>query len=111
MERAEQVKYTRAEPPVSRDTRLRGFSRLCEIFKTHPTLSAGFLKDYCDAAARTIFDQNGLLDKFIGDGVMALFGVLNKTDDEGKADAVAAVRAALDMRSKFGPLVNRWMEQ
>jgi class 3 adenylate cyclase len=90
---------------------IRGFSRLCEILKAHPTLIAGFLKDYCDAAARMIFDQNGLLDKFIGDGVMALFGVLNKTDDQGKADAVAAVRAALDMRSKFGPLVNRWMEQ
>jgi adenylate cyclase len=90
---------------------IRGFSRLCEILKAHPTLIAGFLKDYCDIAARTIFDQRGLLDKFIGDGVMALFGVLNKTDAEGKTDAIAAVRAALDMRSKFDPLVNRWMEQ
>ena len=42
---------------------------------------------------------------------MALFGVLNHKDDEGKTDAIAAVRAALDMRSRFDPLVDRWMQQ
>ncbi len=90
---------------------IRGFSRLCEILKAHPTLISGFLKEYCEVAARTIFDHGGLLDKFIGDGVMALFGVLNHKEDEGKADAIMAVRAALDMRSKFDPIVIRWMEQ
>ncbi len=90
---------------------IRGFSRLCEILKAHPTLIAGFLKDYCEVAARTIFDHGGLLDKFIGDGVMALFGVLNHKDDEGKTDAIAAVKAALDLRSRFDSVVNRWMEQ
>jgi len=34
---------------------IRGFSLLCEILKAHPTLVAGFLRDYCDAAATTIF--------------------------------------------------------
>jgi|GEM_PF-672482 len=90
---------------------IRGFSRLCEILKAHPTLIAGFLREYCDVAARTIFDHGGLLDKFIGDGVMALFGVLNGKDDEGKTDAIAAVRAALDLRLRFVPLLSRWMEQ
>jgi class 3 adenylate cyclase len=90
---------------------IRGFSRLCEILKAHPTVIAGFLKEYCDVAARTIFEQNGVLDKFIGDGVMALFGVLDGKDNEGETDAFAAARAALDMRARFGPLVNRWMER
>jgi len=90
---------------------IRGFSRLCEILKAHPTLIAGFLKEYCEVAARTIFDHGGLLDKFIGDGVMGLFGVLNHKEDEGKADAIAAVRAALDMRLRFEAVLNRWMEQ
>ena len=56
-------------------------------------------------------DYGGILDKFIGDGVMALFGVLNHKDDEGKADAVAAVRAAIALRPKFEDVLNRWMEQ
>jgi adenylate cyclase len=89
---------------------IRGFSRLCESLKAHPVLIAGFLRDYSETVARTIFAQRGLLDKFIGDGVMALFGVLNNGAD-GAADAVAAVRAALDVRPKFEELVARWMEQ
>jgi class 3 adenylate cyclase len=90
---------------------IRGFSRLCEILKAHPTLIAGFLKEYCEVAAKIIFDHGGLLDKFIGDGIMALFGVINHKDDNGKADAIAAVRAALDLRPKFESVLARWMEQ
>jgi adenylate cyclase len=91
---------------------IRGFSRLCEILKAHPTLISGFLKDYCDAAANSIFQHGGILDKFIGDGVMALFGVLNhKEEDEGKADALAAVRCAVDFRPKFQEVVELWMPQ
>jgi adenylate cyclase len=90
---------------------IRGFSRLCEILKAHPTLIADFLREYCEVAARTIFEHGGLLDKFIGDGVMALFGVLNHKDDEGKADALAAVRAALAFRPRFDEVVTRWMSQ
>jgi class 3 adenylate cyclase len=90
---------------------IRGFSRLCEILKAHPTLISGFLKEYCEVAARTIFDHNGILDKFMGDGVMALFGVLNHKEDQGKTDAVAAVRAAIDLRPRFEDLLKRWMDQ
>ena len=90
---------------------IRGFSRLSEILKAHPDLIAGFLRDYFEAAARVIFTHNGVLDKFIGDGVMALFGVLNHKDDQGKVDAVSAVKAAIDLRIKFNKLVKKWMEQ
>ena len=90
---------------------VRGFSLLCEILKAHPTLIAGFLKDYCDVAAHIIFQHGGILDKFIGDGVMALFGVLNHKDDEGKADALAAVTAAVELNDKYPEVVQRWMPQ
>lgn len=90
---------------------IRGFSRLCEILKAHPDLIVGFLKDYCELAARVIFAHNGVLDKFIGDGVMALFGILNHKDDKGKRDAIAAVKAAVELRSKFDSIVKKWMEQ
>lgn len=90
---------------------IRGFSRLCEILKAHPTLIVGFLRDYCEVAAKTIFEHGGLLDKFIGDGVMALFGVLNHKDDEGKGDAISAVQTALAMRPRFDNVVAQWMPQ
>lgn len=90
---------------------IRGFSRLSDILKAHPDLVAAFLRDYFDEAGKVIFANDGVLDKFIGDGVMALFGVLNHKDDQGKADAVSAIKAALALRSKFDGLVDKWMEQ
>jgi class 3 adenylate cyclase len=90
---------------------IREFSRLCETLKAHPDLIAGFLRDYCETAAKVIFAHNGVLDKFIGDGVMALFGVLNHKADEGKADAHAAVRAAIELRSDFAKVLGKWMQK
>jgi class 3 adenylate cyclase/FixJ family two-component response regulator len=91
---------------------IRGFSRLCEILKAHPTLISSFLREYCEVAARTIFENSGLLDKFMGDGVMALFGVLNsKEGDEGRTDALAAVRSAITLKSRFDDLLERWVAQ
>jgi adenylate cyclase len=88
---------------------IRGFSRLCEILKGHPDLIVGFLKDYCEMAAKVIFSHGGVLDKFIGDGVMALFGVLNHKNDDGKTDALAAVRAAVELRICFAKNLEKWM--
>lgn len=90
---------------------IRGFSSLCEILKAHPSLIAGFLRDYGELAATTIFEHGGLLDKFVGDGVMALFGVLNHRTDEGATDALAAVRTAVALRARFDELTRTWMER
>ncbi len=90
---------------------IRGFSRLCEILKAHPTLISNFLKEYCEVGAKVIFAHEGVLDKLIGDGIMALFGVLNHKDDEGKADAVSAVAAAMDMMGEFEKIAKKWIEQ
>lgn len=90
---------------------VRGFSKLCETLKAHPTLIAGFLREYCEVAARTIFEHGGVLDKFIGDGVMALFGVLDTSDENGPANALAAVQTAIDLRRRFDVVCTRWKEQ
>ncbi len=87
---------------------IRGFSLLCETLKANPSLISGFLQDYFQLAAKTIFNFNGVLDKFIGDGVMALFGAFSDKNDEGREDAENAVRAALEMRSKFFQLQTVW---
>lgn len=87
---------------------IRGFSLLCEILKARPELIAGFLKDYFQIAAKTIFEHGGILDKFIGDGVMALFGVLNEKEGGDKDDAILAVQAALALRVEFNELLDLW---
>ncbi|AMV16700.1 adenylate/guanylate cyclase domain-containing protein [Planctomyces sp. SH-PL14] len=88
---------------------IRGFSLLCEILKAHPTLIAGFLKEYCDIAAKIVFSNGGVLDKFIGDGVMALFGALPPHSRDGREEAVAACHAAQQFRLAFVELRDRWM--
>ncbi len=90
---------------------IRGFSRLCEILKGHPSHIAGFLREYFEMAAEVIFEWGGVLDKFIGDGVMGLFGALSQPSDEGRQDAVNAVSAALTLTRRFAELVTRWTER
>jgi adenylate cyclase len=90
---------------------IRGFSRLCESLKANPTLISAFLREYSEMGAKTIFEHSGVLDKFIGDGIMALFGVLNHKDDDGQEDAVAAVKSAISMRPRFQAVVDKWMKE
>ena len=90
---------------------IRGFSKLCESLKANPDLIAGFLQDYCETAAKIIFANNGVLDKFIGDGIMALFGVLSHKDDEGKTNALSAVNAAIELRTSFDGIVAKWLDK
>ncbi len=90
---------------------IRGFSLLCEVLKAHPTLLSGFLREYFQIAADAVFQHHGVLDKFIGDGVMGLFGALNHRDPEGRQDATNAVNAAIALRLKFSELMNKWTDQ
>jgi len=86
---------------------IRRFTDLCESLKAHPDQIAGFIQEYYHAAAETIFKHGGILDKFIGDGVMALFGVLDKKKDTYEA-SLAAVSAAIDLRNRFDKIVKKW---
>lgn len=90
---------------------IRGFSGLCETLKAHPTLIANFLKEYFKEASEVIFKHQGVLDKFIGDGVMALFGAINGTDKDGRASAVNAAKASIEMKDVFDNVLKNWMEQ
>ncbi len=52
------------------------------------------LNAYVGALARSVFLHGGMLDKFLGDGLMAVFGILDDASD----GADAAIGAALEMR-------------
>ena len=90
---------------------IRGFSALCETLKAYPTLIAGFLKEYFKIASDIIFENQGVLDKFIGDGVMALFGAINGKDPEGRNSSINAAKAAIEMKNQFDVLLKSWIDQ
>lgn len=88
---------------------IRGFSALCDRLREDPSLVAGFLREYCQVAAQTIFQNAGLLDKFIGDGIMALFGIQDNTEQGRKAGAIAAIKAARELHAKYVEIIDQWM--
>lgn len=88
---------------------IRGFSKLCEILKEHPPLISEFLRDYFKESSNVIFKHKGILDKFIGDAVMSLFGVFN--DDDDWQAAINAIEATIEMQQKFHELKKKWMEE
>lgn len=70
---------------------IRGFTTLGEAMA--PEELGAFLSEYRNRLARPIFAHGGTVDKFIGDGIMAVFGSPVRRDD----DAVRAVRCGLDI--------------
>jgi adenylate cyclase len=60
---------------------LSGFSALCENLKEHAVLVVEFLKEYYAKATEIIHKYDGVLDKFIGDDVMAFFGFHGRDND------------------------------
>jgi len=60
------------------------------------------LNRYFEAISAAVIAEQGLLDKFIGDALMAQFGVPRSRGDA--IEALAAVRAALAMQASLGRL-------
>lgn len=84
---------------------IRGFTTLSE--KLEPEQVIAFLNEYLDVCTRAVFKFNGTLDKFMGDGVMAIFGAPIKFDNH----AEMAVRAALEMKKQSAVLEQKLMEK
>ncbi|MEF3307296.1 adenylate/guanylate cyclase domain-containing protein [Paenibacillus sp. GYB004] len=84
---------------------IRGFTTLSE--KLEPEQVIQFLNEYLDVCTKAVFKYNGTLDKFIGDGVMAMFGAPVKYDNH----AEMAVRAALEMKKQTASLEERLMQK
>jgi adenylate cyclase len=69
---------------------IRGFTRMSE--SADPTFLVEVLNDYFEQMVETIFKFDGTLDKFMGDGIMALWGAPVQNED----DAVRSVYCALE---------------
>ena len=72
-------------------TDLQGFTNLAE--KSEPQQLVGFLNDYFTRMCEPVLAQRGIIDKFIGDAIMAIFGAPAETPAHGRAAVIAAVQA------------------
>jgi len=79
---------------------IRGFTSFSD--GAAPEQVVSMLNEYFDAMVEVVFQYGGTLDKFLGDGLMAVWGTPMQAGD----DAVRAVRAALDMRRTLQDVVN-----
>jgi adenylate cyclase len=77
---------------------VRGFTAMAEKMKAREAVE--LLNELLTRMTDAIFEQEGTLDKYLGDGVMALFGAPFALQN----DAVAAVRAASSMQRSLDEL-------
>ncbi len=81
---------------------IRGFTRMSE--KMEPQEIVELLNEYFTLMTDLIFENGGTLDKYMGDGVMALFGApITKPDD-----AARAVKTAVEMQQALQHLNRSW---
>ncbi len=84
---------------------IRGFTRLSNALSPQETLA--LLNAYLQTMTAVIQRNGGTLDKYVGDAVMAVFGLPMPCDDH----ALRAVRAALEMQTEFAQLRARWQDE
>lgn len=113
--RAELLDTGRVRPQLLRATVLfsdiRAFTTLSEGLD--PAILQDWLNEYMAAMAHEVMRHHGVVDKFIGDAVMAVFGVpFARTDEnEIRRDAVNAVATALSMAARLEELNPDWRQR
>ena len=81
---------------------IRGFTRMSE--KMQPQEVVELLNEFFTLMTDLIFANGGTLDKYLGDGIMALFGAPLARPD----DAVRAVKTAVEMQQALERLNRNW---
>ena len=83
---------------------IRGFTRMSE--GTTAELMVDMLNEYFEEMVAAIFKYEGTLDKFMGDGIMALWGAPTTHAD----DPIRSVQSALDQMEILGKFNRRRMD-
>jgi len=85
------------------------FSNLSEKLKQYPELIAMFLNEYLAMAIPIIHEYGGVVDKIMGDGLLAYFGFTEHRDDESHG-AINAIFAALKLKKSFRTVKRNWTD-
>ena len=90
---------------------IRGFTGIAEALPSHQLLP--WLNQYFETMTDCIMERGGMVDKYIGDAIMAVFGApLPRTSAaEVQADAIAAIQAAIEMHDRLKTLNCQLAEQ
>ncbi len=90
---------------------VRGFTSMSEN-KTAVEIVTQ-LNEYLSKMVARVVDRTGIVDKFIGDAVMAVWGGMRhlQSEDAFRDDAQRAVRSALEMRKSLEELNAAWRAQ
>jgi adenylate cyclase len=86
---------------------VRGFTSFVESEDEHAVVSQ--LNEYLGRMVAIIFRHDGTVDKFMGDGIMAVWG--NVLSEGPARDAINAVTAALEMLDELADLNRAWTER
>lgn len=83
---------------------IRSFTSISEKMKPRDLLS--WLNSYLEAMTDCIMDSGGVVDKYIGDAIMAVFGVpfARTHEEEIKQDALNAIAACIAMHERLNQL-------
>jgi len=79
---------------------VRGFTQLAAT--AAPERVVEILNGYFEEAVKIVFEHDGLLDKFYGDGLMAVFGPPRVREDDAER-ALRAARRLLEVVRELGP--------
>lgn len=86
---------------------IAGFTTMSEKFP--PEEVKRVLDEYLTAMTEIVFGNNGILDKYIGDAVMAIYGNVSSTDNAD--DAFRCVKTAIEMQEKMKELRQKWVAE
>ncbi len=105
--RADLVTMLTGEGPRARMERativfadMRGFTQLCERISSNPASIQVYLTQFFRLLAGSVLTHRGIVNKFLGDGVLALF--------RGPDAPLRAVQCAFHMREQFAALRKEW---
>jgi adenylate cyclase len=80
---------------------IRAFTKFSESRTAEEVVS--MLNEYMDVMVKCIYKHNGIVDKFVGDAIMAVWGVPDQTEEDTKN----ALNACLEMRVELEKLNER----
>lgn len=83
---------------------ISGFTRMLSV--TEPERVIKVLNEYLTEMTEIIFRYEGMVDKFVGDAVIGIFGALKTSLD----DTYRAVKAAMSMQERLLELQRKWKE-